>query len=146
MLQELGISLSLGEFDFCGHLLSCVPTRVNPAAVMGAAGRGHRWVYKSPWGVACCEAHRSLGSSSEGRLKWTRKLKWESDLFLFLVLEPRYTGEEMAPLNLLEVCWRTVSRLSHSFIEPGHLIFLPGSDPGGTPGRKEGRAAGSFFS
>lgn len=40
MLQELGISLSLGEFDFCGHLLSCVPTRVNPAAVMGAAGRG----------------------------------------------------------------------------------------------------------
>lgn len=40
MLQELGLSLSLEEFDFCGHLLSCSPPRVNLADVTEAAGRG----------------------------------------------------------------------------------------------------------
>lgn len=33
------MSPSLEEFDFCGHLLSGVLTRVNPADVTEAAGR-----------------------------------------------------------------------------------------------------------
>lgn len=52
MLQELDISWSLGEFDFCGHLLSHVPTRVNPADMMEAAGRRAVLVLQITMGAA----------------------------------------------------------------------------------------------
>lgn len=82
MLQELSISPSQGEFDFCGHLLPCRLTRVNPADAMEGPGLGGRKEVGDSDHSTNHLAQRLLGkvqqvprSYPEGKLGCARKLR-----------------------------------------------------------------------
>ena len=113
MTHALGTRLQpeSGELDFCGHLLSLIPTGVNPSESMEAAVAG---ISDGCRNYAGEQLPRLLVHFQEAA--WVdRKLRYELTL-LPSGFRGRYAGEGTANIKPLEISWSRVSRrLAYSF-------------------------------